>query len=67
MSGERRVMVCASCLRAGCWHGEVMCDEARGAGTVEKPAHELDALNLEHPDNYSRARIRAIYGTEARL
>ena len=43
------VTVCAKCLRASCWHGLEMCDEARGAGTVEKTAAELKQMCLEHP------------------
>ena len=42
------VTVCDGCLRASCWHGEFMCDEAKGCGTVEKSIKELALLSLEH-------------------
>jgi hypothetical protein len=49
MSTEPTITVCDKCLRACCWKGEFMCDEARLAGTVEKTRAELEALDLEHP------------------
>ena len=58
----RRVTVCAACLRASCWHGEFMCDEARSAGTVEIFAPTLRKLSLEHPSNYSPKKIREVCG-----
>jgi hypothetical protein len=42
------VTVCDACLKASCWQGEFMCDDARSAGTVEKTIKELKELNLEH-------------------
>lgn len=46
---ERKVVVCDKCLKATCWQGMFMCDDARTAGTCERTVWELTALNLEHP------------------
>lgn len=44
------ITVCSECLRACCWQGEFMCDEAYGsAGTVEKTMAELQEINRDHP------------------
>lgn len=43
------VTVCAACLQASCWLGIFMCEQARGAGTVEKTVAELRDLKREHP------------------
>lgn len=59
MAEERLVTVCDSCLRACCWQGVYMCDEAQSAGTVEKPITELFSLALEHPDYWAEAKERA--------
>lgn len=45
---KHTVTVCGRCLRASCWQGEHMCQEAQGAGTVEMTVEELTALDLEH-------------------
>jgi hypothetical protein len=58
----RPVTVCSRCLTASCWHGEYMCNDARDAGVVQKTRGELDALRLEHPDNYSDAKLLAVCG-----
>jgi hypothetical protein len=44
----KTVTVCSSCMRASCWHGEFLCDSARGAGTAEKTVADLKKLGLEH-------------------
>ena len=41
------VTVCDKCLRASCWQGYFYCEEAKNAGTVEKPIAELRKLELE--------------------
>lgn len=46
---EATITVCDFCLRACCWQGVFMCDEAKGAGTVEKTRAELEELSREHP------------------
>ena len=45
----KKIVVCDKCLRASCWHGYFMCDDAKEAGIVEKTVDELKILNLEHP------------------
>ena len=62
MSDKRLVMVCAGCLRALCWHGEFPCDNAQSEDTTYKTVAELKSLGLEHPDNWSRAKMTDIYG-----
>lgn len=64
MSNEsnRIVTVCAACLQASCWHGELMCDAAKRAGVVDKTVAELNALGLEHPSHYSRKKIEKVCG-----
>ena len=37
------ITVCDKCLRACCWQGNFMCDEADGAGTQEMTIEELRA------------------------
>lgn len=56
------VTVCDACLCASCWHGEFMCQRAWWAGIVDKLASELDELNREHPDHYSRETLARVYG-----
>ena len=46
------ITVCSRCLRASCWHGYDLCDEATGASTVEKTLAELQAMALEHPSHW---------------
>ncbi len=46
----RTITVCDKCLRACCWHGNFMCDEAYTAGITEKTIAELKELDREHPD-----------------
>lgn len=43
------ITVCDKCLRACCWQCLFMCDEARGAGTIDMDVQELEELDLEHP------------------
>jgi len=43
-----KITVCDKCLKASCWQGLFMCDNARLAGTVQKTISELKELNLEH-------------------
>ena len=59
---NRKVYVCAECLQASCWHGEFMCNKARGANITTRTVAELDALGYEHPDNYSVAKVTAVHG-----
>jgi len=41
LTGNELITVCDKCLRACCWQGEFMCDDARGAGTTEKTVQWL--------------------------
>lgn len=59
----KRVMVCDKCLRAACYHGDFMCDDAPGAGTVIKTVGELRPLGLEHSDHWGAKTMTRIYGT----
>lgn len=47
------VTVCSRCLRACCWQGEFMCDEAAAAGIVERRVssliRRLGEAEIEHP------------------
>lgn len=45
---KKLILVCDKCLRASCWHGFFMCDEAKTAGLVEKTRKELRKLRREH-------------------
>lgn len=56
------VTVCADCLRVSCWHYTFPCDNYRTANLKTLPAAELDKLNREHPDNYTRERILEVEG-----
>jgi hypothetical protein len=52
---DTKVTVCDKCFRASCWHGEFMCDDARGAGITVKTVAELRAGNFgEHEDYWRR-------------
>ncbi len=42
---DRKVTVCDSCLCACCWLGDFYCDNAKGAGTVDKTIRELYQIN----------------------
>jgi hypothetical protein len=57
------VTVCAECLMACCWHGELMCWESRGARTKDVRASELLKLGAEHPSNFSRAKLLKVCGS----
>ncbi len=59
---ERRVTVCAECLKASCWHGVFMCDKSDNADVTTRTVRELDALGFEHPEHYSAARVREVEG-----
>jgi hypothetical protein len=62
--GGRQVMVCANCLCACCWHGEMMCWEAQDADTIMMPVSELRKLNREHSENFSVKKIVEVHGQD---
>jgi hypothetical protein len=59
---EHLIEVCDKCLRASCWHGVFMCDEAYSAGTVSFTRRELRKLNREHSDYFSPKEIERVCG-----
>ena len=61
----RNVTVCSECLQASCWHGEFMCERARGAGVTTRTVAVLRALGREHPQRYSVRHVREVCGAEA--
>jgi len=48
MSRKERITVCNKCLRASCWQGVFMCDQARDAGVVAVSRDRLAQMALEH-------------------
>lgn len=62
MDDTSKVMVCDKCLRAICWYGEMMCDEAVGAGLKVLSVGDLRKLSLEHEENWSDEKMIQVYG-----
>lgn len=58
------VTVCDKCLKATCWYGLFMCDEARTAGVTHKTRTELAALNREHPSYWTPESIEKYTGVK---
>lgn len=54
MKDNDKVTVCNKCLRASCWKGFFLCDEARSAGTKLKSVKELKKLNLENSSYWEK-------------
>ena len=52
LDDDQKVTVCSECLRACCWHGEIMCEDARHAYTTVRTVAELRKLGLEHPSHW---------------
>lgn len=52
------ITVCSECLRACCWLGDFLCDDAAGASTVQIPLSQLRRMSREHPI-YWRESIQA--------
>lgn len=52
---DRKITVCDHCLQASCWQGIFMCDEARGAGTVDKTVGELRKMGRENPEYWFKS------------
>jgi len=63
---DYQVTVCDKCLKAVCWHGEMMCFDSGGAGTIDLPASKLDELGKEHPSYYTKKRLLKITGDSER-
>ena len=66
MDDDSKVIVCDKCLRAICWHGEMLCSDAFHAGTRVLTVRELRLLALEHEDNWSDGKMIEIYGSSDR-
>lgn len=62
---NKLIEVCDKCHRASCWHGEFLCEESAGAGTILKPVSELRLLALEHEKHWSDDNLAKIYGDPA--
>lgn len=56
MRDDDVVTVCDKCLRACCWQGEFMCDDARTAGTVERTVAQLREGQYGEHEDYWRTR-----------
>ena len=66
MKETDKVLVCDKCLRASCWYGEFMCDDAQGAGLKILTVAELRKLKREHRDFWTDAKMIEIYGDASR-
>lgn len=61
-----RVLVCDKCLRAACWYGEFMCDDAVSAGIKVMKVADLRKLDREHEEFWSDEKMIEVYGTADR-
>lgn len=66
MRDTRKVLVCDACLKASCWYGEFMCDDAVGAGLKIVEIEDLKGLNREHPEYWEDEYLIRIYGDASR-
>jgi len=57
---EPKITVCASCLRAACWQGELLCDDYQDADAVEMTREELTALDREHPSWWDICEVSGV-------
>ena len=55
------ITVCKKCLRACCWQGDFLCEDAKTARTCEKNIIELLQLAKEHPHHW-KWQIMENYG-----
>ena len=62
LKNDKLITVCDACFCATCWHGIFLCDDAYGAGTVEKTVKELKNLNVEHPCYWADKHLNKIMG-----
>ena len=61
-----KVLVCDKCLRACCWYGEFMCDDAVQAGLKILTVGDLRKLDREHEDYWSDEKMINVYGDASR-
>ena len=57
-----KITVCAECLTASCWHGEIMCWDSKTADVVELERNELDQMAIEHPSHYAPDKLYKVTG-----
>lgn len=55
------ITVCDKCLRACCWQGYFMCDEAQMAGITQRTRRELRLAKRENPEYWKTDRELAGY------
>jgi hypothetical protein len=63
---KRKVLVCSLCLRASCWYGMFICEDAQSAGLKILTINELDKLGREHPDYWNDETMIEQYGDASR-
>lgn len=65
---DKLVEVCANCLQASCWYGELLCDKAATCGTVLKTVTELRSINRAYDESeyyWSDEYMEKIYGNKS--
>ncbi len=62
-----KITVCSECKRACCWCGIFMCEDARGASTVEITIAQARALGREHPDYWLTLREEEGYSVPRKV
>ena len=65
-NNNRLVTVCDKCLKASCYQGIFLCDDAYYAGEKKLSIKELKKLNLEHPSYWENedTNYQKIFGEE---
>jgi hypothetical protein len=61
-----KVLVCDKCLRASCWYGEFMCEDAISAGLRVLTVAQLRKLDLESKDFWTDEKMIEVYGDASR-
>lgn len=62
LAASDKVLVCDKCLRACCWYGEFMCDEAVTAGLKILTVADLRRLDREHEEYWTDEKLIQVYG-----
>lgn len=58
----KEIIVCDKCLKASCWYGDFMCEDAKSAGTKRIKISDLIKLNLEDSYYWSDMALLENYG-----
>lgn len=66
LKNAAKVLVCSKCLRACCWYGEFMCEDAGGAGLKILTVGDLRKLDRESSDYWTNEKMVEIYGDASR-